>query len=589
MNTSTSHAAGRHLLTAIATAATLLCAAPASAVRIPLPPPPPQEVQLKDGIVEGAKLRGRHHNVRRFVGIPYAAPPVGDLRFREPQPVARWAGVRQARQFAPRCMQPAADRQDEFRSMRMSEDCLYVNVWTKARSPDAKLPVLVYFHGGEFSAGDGSLPRYDGANFASRGIVMVTVNYRLGAFGFLAPADAARESSHGTSGNYGLLDQVAALRWVKDNIAQFGGDPSKVTIAGDSAGSIAVSAHMASPLSRGLFARAIGESGAAFAPNGPWPREKAERAATAFAARVGAATLQQLRSLPAQTLLDAARPSKPTSGPTRFWPSIDGYFLTESPEQVFANGAQAQVPLLLGSNSQERLYTAILADAEPTPANWQATIQSKFPARADEVLAHYPGTDTYKVKLAGTALASDLFLGHSTWRWMTRHRETGRSPVFYYRYEQPLPPALSTSSEPGKPREPVLGAKHDAQIAYALGNLDQVRGYAWTATDHNVSRIFSTYVEQFVKTGAPSSAVADAGSASTAGAGGQSDTGQPTWPPTRADNRGLLKQVIGEHTYSTWDRSGPRQGLVQRLVADAPSAGPVASTIAETQAPQPSR
>ncbi len=528
-------------------------------------------------------MRGQHKDVRVFRGIPYAAPPVNEFRFREPQPVARWAGVRPAQQFGPRCMQPARSGKSDFRSKQMSEDCLYLNVWTTAQGTDAKLPVLVYFHGGGFTTGDGSLPRYDGANLASRGMVMVTVNYRLGVFGFLAPSEAARESSHGTAGNYGLLDQVSALRWVKENIAKFGGDPSKVTIAGESAGSIAVSAHMASPASRGLFARAIGESGAAFGPNGMWRREQAEQAATKFAARVGAASLQQLRSLPAQTLLAAATPSKNPYESISFWPSIDGHFLTESPEQVFTTGAQAKVPLLLGSNSQEQLYTGVLGDMAPTPENWQETIKRKFPAHVQEVLAHYPGNNNDEVMHAGTALASDLFISHSTWQWMNRHRETGNAPIFYYRYTQPLPPEIAAPAS-AQPREPVLGAVHSAQTAYALGNLDHQRRYAWTAADYDVSRIFSSYVEQFVKTGNPSGETSVADSSSTQEPTTQTGGWLPRWPAVRADNRGILMQVIGEKTNSVWDRSGPRHGLIQRLVAGTPSDGVTTQVASEADA-----
>lgn len=581
MKKSSNHAVKRHFLTAIAAAASVLCAAAAHAGSIPLAPPLAPQVQLADGIVQGMKMRGQHKDVRVFRGIPYAAPPVGEFRFREPQGVARWAGVRPAQQFGPRCMQPVRKGKSDFRSKEMSEDCLYLNVWTKAAGTDAKLPVLVYFHGGDFTAGDGSLPRYDGANLASRGIVMVTVNYRLGVFGFLAPPEAARESSHGTAGNYGLLDQVAALRWVRENIAKFGGDPSKVTIAGDAAGAVAVSAHMASPLSRDLFARAIGQSGAAFAPAGLWRREQAEHAATTFAARVGATSLQQLRSLPSQALLMAATPSKDKTELTTFWPSIDGHFLSDSPERVFTNGAQAQVPLMLGSNSQEQPYTAVLGDVAPTPENWRQTIERKFPAHAQELLAHYPGNSDDEVMKAGTALASDFFVGHSTWQWMNRHRETGHSPIFYYRYTQPLPPELKPSSESGPPAAPVLGAAHDAQIAYALGNLNNVRRYSWTAADYDVARMFSSYVEQFVKTGNPSGAQAGADSSAEETAG-QNGKWLPRWPALRADNRGMLMQVIGENTQSVWDRSGPRQGLIERLVSGDQSGAPTAAVAAET-------
>jgi para-nitrobenzyl esterase len=581
---SLSRAATHRLWTALAAAALVSAASvPAHAARAPAAP----QIKLGDGIVEGMQMRGPHKDVRVFRGIPYAAPPVNEYRFREPQPVARWAGVRSARQFGPRCMQPVAGGKPDFRSKEMSEDCLYLNVWAPAQATDAKLPVLVYFHGGGFVIGDASKPRYDGANLASRGMIVVTANYRLGVFGFLAPPEAAAESSYGATGNYGLLDQVAALRWVRDNIAQFGGDPSKVTIAGSSAGSIAVSAHMASPLSRGLFARAIGQGGAAFAPNGVWRREQAEQAATKFAARVGAASLQQLRSLPAQALLAAATPAKPSFDTLAFWPNVDGHFLTESPEQTFANGAQAKVPLLLGSNSQERHFTAVLGDAAPTPENWRETIQRRFKDHAEEVLAQYPGTSNDEVMQAGTALAGDFFIGHSTWRWMDLHRSTGNSPIFYYRYTQPLPPAIDAASPASGAvavPQPVMGAAHSAQLPYSLGNLSTYRRYAWTAADYDVSRIFSTYVEQFVKTGNPSGAAADASLADASSAdetASQNGGWLPRWPALRADNRGILMQVIGENTHSVWDRSGPRQGLIQRLVESGQSGGLVIPTAAD--------
>ncbi|MEA3118371.1 MAG: para-nitrobenzyl esterase [Paraburkholderia sp.] len=359
----------------IATAAvSFSCLLPGTAGALPAPLAP--KVQLSDGVIEGARLRNGQADLRVFRGIPYAAPPVGELRWREPQPVARWAGVRQAWKFGPRCMQLHVFR-PVFRSDEMSEDCLYLNVWTPARSPDAKLPVLVYLHGGGFVSGDGSEDRYDGASLAARGIITVTVNYRLGAFGFLAPPEAAGESPHGTAGNYGLLDQVAALRWVRDNIAQFGGDPAQVTIAGNSAGAISISAHMASPLSRGLFARAIGKSGGAFATLSPWQREQAERAAANFASRVEATSLQQLRALPAMTLL-AASADTMRPAPSLFWPHVDGYFLTDLPESVFNTGGQAQVPLLIGTNSQEDHFSTLLGGAAPTPENWHQTIKTTF-------------------------------------------------------------------------------------------------------------------------------------------------------------------------------------------------------------------
>lgn len=544
MRVSFNRAAKHHLPAAIAAAVSLLglglAANVAHAARAPLSP----QAQLTDGVVEGVKLRGEHKDVRVFRGIPYAAPPVADFRFREPQPVARWAGVQPARQFGPRCMQPNAAGKLDFRSTTMSEDCLYLNVWTKGSGAESKLPVLVYFHGGGLVTGDGSETRYDGANLASRGIVAVTVNYRLGAFGFLAPSGASSEASHGTAGNYGLLDQVAALRWVRDNIAQFGGDPANVTIAGNSAGSVSVSAHMASPLSRGLFARAIGQSGGAFGENGMWTREEAERAANEFAGRVGASSLQQWRSLPARTLLSAYTQPQRSYEPMSFRPSIDGYFLTESPEQVFARGGQAQVPLLLGSNTSGATAPTLAEEVRLMPLRERL---AKFRDSVDDALAHYPGNPK---------------VSQSTQRWMDLHRQTGQAAVFYYRYSQPLPPAAEVAAGPVAP--PMLGAAHDAQVAYSLGNLDSQRRYAWTAADYDVSRIFSRYIEQFVKTGNPNGLAAIGEGVSVDHAARSNVAAVPDWPAVRVESQGTLLQSIGENTRSTWDNGAASQDIAQQ-------------------------
>src|SRR5437588_2380461 len=253
-------------------------------------------VKTSNGVVEG---KGRQDSgVRIFQGIPFAQPPTGDQRWKPPQPVKSWAGVRQAVKFGPRCMQHPVFGDMGFRSDGMSEDCLYLNVWTPSRSGKERLPVLVYFYGGGFVAGDGSEPRYDGESMARRGIVAVTVNYRLNVFGFLAHPELTKESPQHASGNYGLLDQNAALRWVHENIAAFGGDPEKVTIAGESAGSLSVSAHMVSPLSKELIAGAIGESGSVMGTLPPVPLAKAEEGGVRFATKLGAKTLADLRKIP---------------------------------------------------------------------------------------------------------------------------------------------------------------------------------------------------------------------------------------------------------------------------------------------------
>src|SRR5262249_44214233 len=294
-------------------------------------------------------LGAQTNGVRAFKGIPYGAPPVGDLRWKAPQPVQNWTGVKETKQFGPRCMQMNVFGDMNFRSNGMGEDCLYLNVWTPAKSANERLPVLVYFFGGGFIAGDGSEPRYDGESMAAKGIVALTVNYRLGVFGFMAHPELTKEAPYKASGNYALLDQRASLEWVKQNIAAFGGDPRKVTIAGESAGSIAVSAQMASPLSKDLIAGAIGESGSVLGALAPVALAQGEEQGTKLAAAMNAADLAALRAIPAQQLLEAA--GKP--GMPRFSPTIDGYFFPEAPPAMFAAGKQARVPLMAGWNSEE--------------------------------------------------------------------------------------------------------------------------------------------------------------------------------------------------------------------------------------------
>jgi para-nitrobenzyl esterase len=300
--------------------------------------------------------------VRTFKGIPFAQPPVGDLRWREPQPVKSRSGTRNADQFGPRCMQRTSPGADYwFRSNGMSEDCLYLNVWTSAKSGNEKLPVLVYIFGGGFQNGDGSEPRYDGESMARQGMVAVSVNYRTNIFGFFVHPELTKESPHHAAGNYGLLDQVAALQWVQRNIAAFGGDPTRVTVAGESAGSISVSALMASPLSRNLMAGAIGESGAAIASLPPQPLAEAEQNGVKFAAAAGAPTLAALRAMTAEQIQDAAAKAQGV----RFSTAMDGYFLSKFLTAIFEAGEQAKVPLLQGSNTQEQAARSVLGADGP--------------------------------------------------------------------------------------------------------------------------------------------------------------------------------------------------------------------------------
>lgn len=496
------------------------------------------------GMIKGKLAKVDGVSLREFQGIPYAAPPVGPLRWKPPQPVAAWKSMRAADHFAARCMQLPLFSDMMFRASGMSEDCLYLNIWTPVAPAKQPLPVLVYFYGGGFEAGDGSEKRYDGASLASKGIVTVTVNYRLGVFGFLALPALAAESPQHAAGNYGMLDQVAALRWVKANIARFGGDPSKITIGGESAGSISVHALMASPLSKDLIAGAIGESGALIAPIAPYSLKDAQAAGTAFTKKIGIDSLAALRALPADRLMQATADH---NGPDAM-PDIDGYFLTEAPADTFARGAQAHVPLLLGANSQEGSWTALLDKQAPSPANYRAMLQHVFGAQAEQALKLYPGGNEDEVKRSGTALSGDGFIAHSTWRWMDQQRQTGGAPVYFYYFAQARP--LKRNDAPGAVAEP--GAVHSAEIEYALGNLDTNLVYAWTPADHETSRVMEGYFAQFIKHGDPNG------------------DGLPPWPAAKASDGGLLRQTIDAHTRTEVDRGAARQAFLQQFFASHP-------------------
>jgi para-nitrobenzyl esterase len=496
--------------------------------------------------IDTGHLSGTHDaqtGLNEFKGIPYAAPPIGPLRWKPPQPATAWTGVRKADHFGPRCMQRPLFSDMVFRSDGMSEDCLYLNVWTPAHSAKEKLPVLVYFYGGGFIGGDGSEPRYDGASLAQRGIVTVTVNYRLDIFGFLALPALADESPEHATGNYGLLDQNAALRWVQRNIAAFGGDPGQVTIGGESAGSMSVSAQMASPLSKGLMQRAIGESGAVLGNLKPAPLALAEHDGEKFAHRAGAHSLQQLRAMDANALLKVV--DKEGLHASRL--TIDGYFLTQSPEDIYQAGKQAHIPLLVGSNSEEAKYTDVIGDKDPTPANYRAAMEKRLGEHASEALQLYPGQTEDQVKASATAFASDHFIAFATWRWMNLQRQTGQAPVYYYYFDQARPAKRDGSAGPDD------GAVHSGEIEYALGNLSSNHVYAWTAADYRVSSVMEGYWERFIKTGNPNAA----------------GLRLPNWPAAASKDGGLLRQVIGVNTHTVVDQNAARYEFLQDIEANA--------------------
>ena len=363
---------------------------------------------------------------------------------------------------------------------------------------------MVYFYGGGYVAGDGSEGRYDGENMAKKGIVTLTVNYRLGVFGFFAHPELTKANTYGGSGNYGLLDQHAALKWVKENISAFGGDPSRVTIAGESAGSISVSAQMASPLSKDLISAAIGESGAMIHPTlAPLSQQEAEQNGQAFAAKAKANTLTALREMPAEDLLRLSL----EAGAFKTVANLDGYFLPQLPSAIFAAGDQAKVPLLAGWNSAEVPYQAFLWGEAPSPENYKKKVTQEYGDQSEQVLQLYPGNSVAEVVASATALASDRFINYSTWKWLDLHRETSGQPVYRYLFSKEQPPfkpgfEKKQPAANGQPA-PLKGAPHAFEIEYAMGNLHSNPEYAWTADDEKVSAMMMEYFANFIKTGNP--------------------------------------------------------------------------------------
>ncbi|MBL7791393.1 MAG: carboxylesterase family protein [Saprospiraceae bacterium] len=491
-------------------------------------------VTTKQGIVEGAHDSG----IRTFKGIPYAAPPVGELRWKAPQPPASWQDVRKADAFGPRAMQAPIFSDMMFRSNGVSEDCLYLNIWTPAKTGREKLQVLVYFYGGGFVAGDGSEYRYDGEMMARQGIVAVTVNYRLGIFGFFSHPELSQESPYRASGNYGLLDQSAALRWVSENIAAFGGDPRKITIAGESAGSVSVSAQMASPLSKDLIAGAIGESGSLLGTLSAVPLADAEKAGLEFVKAAKAGSLAELRAMPAEKLLEAAT----KFGPFRFSMAIDGYFFPKSPLEIYKAGEQAQIPLMVGWNSEESNYRGLLGPVKPNLDNYNKAVKDNYGDKAAQVLAVYRATTDAEVEQVATDLAGDRFIGFSTWRWSKLHRLTGKQPVYRYLYARPRPLLRNHPDDAIPPK----GAVHSAEIEYAMGNLPTNRVYDWQPEDYKVSAIMMAYFAQFIKTGNPNG------------------LGLPAWPALN-NNKSVPVMFIDVHTRVEEDKHGERYLLLEEL------------------------
>lgn len=438
------------------------------------------------------KIRGKltdSGKVRDLLGLPYAAPPVGALRWKAPEPPAAWTGVRDATQFASRCEQWPIWNDYIFLDQGPSEDCLYLNVFVPATAGrTSRLPVMFWIHGGGYTAGAGSEPRYAHTALPNLGVIVVTINYRLGVFGFLATEDLAKENG-GSAGNYGLMDMVAALRWTQANIASFGGDPKNVTIFGESAGSFAVSTLMAAPSARGLFQKAIGESGAAFSNVLATPplttRESRDQQ---WVASLGAHNLADLRSLPADKVIEAAR-KEPVGW---FSPVVDGRFLVEAVPETYAAGRQAHIPLLAGWNHDERAGT--LSNGM-TAEKWKAFAAEHFGGHASEFLAAFPGSTDAEAMRSADAYTTEMFIAFGTWQWIEAHSKTGDAPVYRYRFDLSAPP--SEMHPEGK------YAWHSDELEYVFGTLDERRGSTWRPEDRTLSEKMMRYWANFARTGDP--------------------------------------------------------------------------------------
>ena len=450
-----------------------------------------------------------------FKGIPYAAPPVGPLRWKEPQPVAPWSVARDATTLGTKCWAANLGGGPAV-TAGTGEDCLYLNVWSGAKTRGAKLPVMVWVHGGGFQFGTGSDPQSDGTELAKRGVIVVTINYRLGVFGFLARPDLDAESGGHKSGMYGIQDTIAALQWVKDNIAQFGGDPTKVTVFGESAGAHAVGMLMSSPLATGLFHRAIGESGAY------WESEmKTLAQAQAFGAALGplvnATTLDQLRAVPAAQLQNATPYN--LSLPAQFSPFVDGYVLPELPYLRFAGGRQNDVPLLAGVNAGEGIpFMGYALPHNTATAFINAATTAFGAAKMPTFLQLYPATTDAQAVASAQTLVGDLTIRNETWTWANQQYQTGKSPVYFYNFD------FTSAFTPT--------AAHTDEIAYVFGNLlpgpFQSRDVPPSALDRSVSATMQSYWTNFAKTGNPNA------------------TGLPAWPKyTGAGSQALnISQTI---------------------------------------------
>ncbi len=475
----------------------LLCAAAALAAA--------ETVKVEQGALQGAA--GRNPEVRVYKGVPYATPPVGDLRWKAPKAPPSWTGVKDATKFSASCVQADYPKTSLYyrETEPQSEDCLYLNIWTAAKSAKERRPVMVWIHGGGLTRGSGSVATYDGENLAKQGVVLVTINYRLNVFGFFGHADLTKESDRNSTGNYGLLDQAAALEWVQRNIEKFGGDPKRVTIFGESAGSTSVSTLMASPLAKGLFQRAIGQSGASVRPMAK--REDLEKEG----ARYGQGrSLADLRKIDSRELLKSAEGFA-------FRPVADGWFLPVDVATALGTGKHNDVPLLAGFNADEG--TAL----SPWPANGSAAwfekqSRNRYGKFADEFLKMYPAANDAQAKQSYYSSFTASGMGWSMRTWARLASDNGKAPVYSYYFTR----------VPGTPAGEKYGSYHAAEIAYVFANLPENSN----EQDRALSKAMSAYWVNFAATGNPNG------------------KGLPKWPAfeTKNDKTQILDTAIETKT-----------------------------------------
>jgi para-nitrobenzyl esterase len=488
--------------------------APPAHAQVVARPVPGDPIAIDSGRVEGKLLAS---GVKAYFGIPFAAPPVRALRWREPQPVQPWQGVWHADRFAPECIQVlrAHDINHYFGEEATSEDCLYLNVWVPPdATSSARRPVAVWIYGGGFTIGSAAMANYQGESLARKGLVYVTIAYRVGALGFLAHPALTAESPHHSSGNYGTLDQIAALQWVRRNIDKFGGDPGNVTIMGQSAGSMSVSLLQASPLAKGLFHRVVGMSGGAFGTSGAGAvpaLANAEQGGQRLQEQTKADTLTAMRALPADRILSAQ-----THTPMRYGPVVDGYVLPAAPGEIFAAGKQNDVPTLIGFTHDESFSELSRAT---TLTAWQESAKNLYGDKAATLLELYPAKDDAEARRAATSAGRDSSVALQMRTWARAQSATGKSPVYAYMFSRVHPYASGVAFSDHDPK--TVGAYHTADVPYWLGTLDSLNLFRttrnWTDYDRKLADEMMSAIVAFATTGNPNA------------------QGKHDWPRYRAD------------------------------------------------------